>query len=54
MGACSEDGCDREAAVRLHVPWAPDRDVCPAHGRALAQRAGIVARPLDDADEHWK
>lgn len=47
---CSEADCHREAAVRLYVPWADDRDVCTAHARALAQREGVVAVPLD---EEW-
>ena len=51
---CSEDGCDREAAVRVHVPWAEDRDVCTAHGRVIAQKDGVVAEPLEGADENWE
>lgn len=47
---CSEDCCDRAAAVRLHVPWAGRREVCTAHARALVQQEGVVAEPLDDAD----
>lgn len=53
MAACTEAGCAREAAVRLHVPWAADRDVCPAHARALVQADGVVATPLEDAAERW-
>lgn len=53
MAACAEEGCDREAAVRLHVPWAEDREVCAAHARALAQRDGVVAEPLDGSDA-WR
>lgn len=51
MVTCSEEGCDREAAVRLYVPWADDREVCAAHGRVLVQRDGVVAMPIEDADE---
>lgn len=54
MGRCSEPDCTRPAAVRLHVPWAPDRDVCPAHGRGLVQQDGVVATPLSGADESWE
>jgi hypothetical protein len=50
MPTCAEDGCDREAAVRLHVPWAENRDVCTSHARALAQQEGVVAEPLADSD----
>ena len=53
MRTCEEADCDRPAAVRVYVPWAADRDVCTAHGRALATRDGVVAEPLADADEEW-
>lgn len=48
--ACTEDDCDRPAAVRLHVPWADDRDVCTAHARSLVQQDGVVAEPLEGSD----
>ncbi|MFC7046191.1 hypothetical protein ACFQH6_12900 [Halobacteriaceae archaeon GCM10025711] len=54
MGRCSEEGCDRPAAVRLHVPWAEDRDVCTAHARALVQQDGVVATPLEGAEDDWE
>lgn len=47
---CSEDDCSSPAAVRLHVPWAENRDVCPSHARVYAQKDGVVAEPLDDAE----
>jgi hypothetical protein len=47
MADCAERDCGRPAAVRVYVPWAEDRDVCLAHGRALATRDGVVAEPLD-------
>ncbi|WP_327051843.1 hypothetical protein [Halomicrococcus gelatinilyticus] len=50
---CSEDDCDREADVRLHVPWAANRPVCAGHARALVQQDGVVAEPLADAEE-WR
>ncbi|ELZ78562.1 hypothetical protein [Haloferax larsenii] len=53
MSECTEPDCDNVAAVRLHIPWAADRDVCPGHARALAQQDGVVAIPLDDAEENW-
>ena len=53
MATCSEDDCDREAAVRVHVPWAADRDVCPAHARAIVQQDGVVAEPLPGHDTEW-
>ncbi|QLG62720.1 hypothetical protein [Halorarum salinum] len=53
MVECSEPDCGAPASVRLHVPWADDRNVCTAHGRALVQREGVVAEPLVDADGEW-
>lgn len=53
MTRCAEEGCRQAAAVRLHVPWAADREVCVAHARALAQRDGVVAEPLPDSDGEW-
>lgn len=51
---CSEAGCDRPVAVRVFVPWEADRNVCLAHGRAIATQEGVVAEPLgewiDDTD----
>lgn len=47
---CTEEGCTEPAAVRVYVPWADDREVCTGHGRALAQRDGVVAEPLPDAE----
>lgn len=51
--SCQEAGCDRSAAVRLHIPWAADRDVCVSHGRGLAQQAGVVAVPLPGRESEW-
>ena len=51
---CSEPGCSEQAAVRLYVPWDADRNVCTAHARALVQRDGVVAEPLDGAGESWQ
>ena len=50
MSECTEEGCDRTAAIRLHVPWAGERDVCAAHARVIAQQDGVVAEPLEGAD----
>ncbi|MFB6155214.1 MAG: hypothetical protein ABEJ22_04910 [Haloferacaceae archaeon] len=47
---CAEEGCERDAAVRLHVPWAANRDVCVSHARTLAQQDGVVAEPLEGSD----
>jgi hypothetical protein len=50
---CSEEGCDRAAAVLLHVPWAENRAVCTAHARVAAQQDGVVAEPLEGAEGEW-
>lgn len=51
MVTCAEDGCAEAATVRLHVPWAENRLVCLGHARVWAQKEGVVADPLDSADE---
>lgn len=50
---CAEADCDEPAAVRLHIPWDANRDVCVGHARVLVQQAGVVAEPLDDASDQW-
>ena len=50
---CEEDDCDRTAAVRLHVAWGEDRVVCPAHARAFARKDGVVAEPIEGAEDEW-
>lgn len=50
---CAEEGCQREAAVRLHVPWDDDREVCTAHARPVARKDGVVAEPLEGAESEW-
>jgi len=53
MAECAESGCDRPAAVRLHIPWDEDREVCTAHARPIATQDGVVAEPLDRAADDW-
>ena len=53
METCSEAGCDRDAAVRVYVPWDENRDVCPAHGRSIVQQDGVVAEPLPGSEDQW-
>ena len=53
MRECAEEGCDREAAVRLHIPWEENREVCTAHARAVATKDGVVAEPLEGAEDEW-
>lgn len=50
---CFQDDCERDADVRLHLPWAANRPVCASHARVLVQQDGVVAEPLADADE-WR
>lgn len=51
MVECTEDDCDEEAVVQLHIPWAENRPVCAGHARVIARQDGVVADPLDDADD---
>jgi hypothetical protein len=51
MPTCTEEGCEEAAAVRLHIPWAENRVVCLGHARVYSQQDGIVADPLEEADE---
>lgn len=53
MSRCAEPECDERAAVRLHVPWAENRNVCTGHARALVHQAGVVAEPLPGAEDDW-
>ncbi|WP_185715645.1 hypothetical protein [Halocatena pleomorpha] len=51
--SCDVSECENSTAVRLYIPWADTRAVCPAHARALAQQDGVVAEPLDGTEEQW-
>ena len=51
MATCTEADCDERAAVMLHIPWAENRQVCLGHARVWSQKDGVVADPLDEADE---
>lgn len=51
---CAEEGCDRKAAVELHVPRADNRLVCTAHARVLSREEGVVADPLDGSEKGWR
>jgi len=50
---CSEVDCPEPAAVLLHIPWAEDRTVCPAHARVLSRQDGVVAEPIEGAEREW-
>lgn len=53
MSLCAEEGCTNAAAVRLHIPWDENREVCPAHARPIARKDGVVAEPLEGTEEEW-
>jgi hypothetical protein len=48
---CTQEGCDRQAAFELHIPWRDNRVVCAAHARVESRRDGIVADALAAADD---
>lgn len=50
MSECAEEGCEREAAVLLRIPWDANRTVCTDHARSLAQQDGVVAEPLEGVE----
>jgi len=51
--ACTEPDCTAPATVRLHIPWDDNRVVCSGHARVHAQKDGVVADPLDAADDRF-
>lgn len=53
MARCSETGCESEATVELHIPWAENRLVCAGHARTLARQDGVVADPLAGHEDAW-
>lgn len=50
MPTCEIADCERNAAVRLHVPWRENMDACPAHARVWGQKDGVVADPYDEGE----
>lgn len=48
---CVHDGCDSKATFELHIPWKENEYVCAGHARVRGRQEGIVADPMDDADE---
>jgi hypothetical protein len=48
---CTQEGCEREASFELHIPWTDNRAVCAAHARVESRRDGVVADPLDGAED---
>jgi hypothetical protein len=50
---CEVEGCARTAAIRLDDPRGPNLRVCPAHGRVMVQREGVVAEVIEGADAEF-
>lgn len=50
---CEEAECEERAAVRLHIPWDENREVCTAHARGVARKDGVVAEPLEGTESEW-
>lgn len=48
---CTQEGCAEEATFELHIPWTDNRVVCAAHARVEGRKDGVVADPLEGADE---
>lgn len=48
---CAKDGCSEAATFELHIPWAENEFVCAGHARVESRQEGIVADPLETADE---
>jgi hypothetical protein len=48
---CSQEGCDRTATFELYIPWTDNKVVCAAHARVDGQQDGVVADPLESADD---
>jgi hypothetical protein len=53
MPVCEAEGCEREAAVELYIPWRENQLVCPAHARTLSRKDGIVPNPMDGHEDEW-
>lgn len=48
---CAVEDCDSAASFELHVPWRDDVVVCAGHARVKARQDGVVADPLESADD---
>jgi len=44
-------GCEDEATFELDIPWADDEFVCAGHARVRSRPDGVVADPLDTAED---
>lgn len=48
---CENADCESPAAFELHIPWADNEVVCAGHARVRSRQEGVVADPLDAADD---
>ncbi|MFC6719980.1 hypothetical protein [Halobacteriaceae bacterium SHR40] len=48
---CAKDDCNDDATFELHIPWKANEFVCAGHARVASRQEGVVADPLDTADE---
>jgi hypothetical protein len=48
---CEVAGCEDEATFELDVPWDDNEFVCAGHARVRSRPDGVVADPLESADE---
>jgi hypothetical protein len=48
---CDMAGCERAASFRLYIPWTADEVLCAGHARVRSRKDGIVADPLESADD---
>jgi hypothetical protein len=48
---CEVAGCEDEATFELDIPWADDEFVCAGHARVRSRPDGVVADPLDTAED---
>lgn len=44
-------GCEDEATFELDIPWTDNEFVCAGHARVRSRKDGVVADPLDTADD---
>jgi hypothetical protein len=48
---CEMAGCEESATFRLYIPWTEDEYLCAGHARVRSRKDGVVADPLDSADD---
>lgn len=48
---CEVEDCETEASFELHIPWRENMLVCAGHARVMAREDGVVADPLESAED---